>query len=61
MRGRLSRPGLKILFITGYAENAVVGNGYLDPGMHVLTKPFSVETLATRIQALVGETRTVVT
>lgn len=36
--GRVSRPDLKVLFITGYAENAVVGNGRLGPTMAVLTK-----------------------
>ena len=36
-RGRRARhrPDLKVLFITGYAENAVVGNGHLDPGMQM--------------------------
>ena len=37
------RPGLKTLFITGYAENAVMGYGQLGAGMGVLTKPFAVE------------------
>ena len=46
------RPDLKVLFITGYAENAVVGNGHLAPGMHVLTKPFAMEALASRIKDL---------
>jgi nitrogen-specific signal transduction histidine kinase/CheY-like chemotaxis protein len=46
------RPGLKVLFITGYAENAVLSHGHLDPGMHVLTKPFSLETLGRRIEEL---------
>ena len=50
---RVGRPGLKILFITGYAENAVVGNGHLDPGMHVMTKPFAMEALAGRIKELI--------
>ena len=50
---RIGRPDLKILFITGYAENAVVGNGFLDPGMHVMTKPFAMEALAGRIKALI--------
>ena len=50
---RLLRPGLKVLFITGYAENAVVGNGYLDPGMQILTKPFAVDDLAGRIRAII--------
>ncbi len=43
---RTTRPDLKVLFITGYAENAVISHGHLDPGMHVLTKPFAMETLA---------------
>jgi PAS domain S-box-containing protein len=47
------RPGLKVLFITGYAENAVVGDGHLSPGMHVMTKPFAMETLATRIKGII--------
>jgi len=50
---RLDRPDLKVLFITGYAENAVVGNGHLDPGMHVMTKPFAMEALGTRIRELI--------
>ena len=52
---RQHRPGLKVLFITGYAENAVLGHGHLDPGMHVLTKPFAMEALATRIRDLIIE------
>ena len=51
---RERRPDLKVLFITGYAENAVLGNGYLSPGMQVLTKPFVLETLATRIKDLIA-------
>ena len=53
--GRAMRPGLRVLFITGYAENAVVGNGYLDPGMHVLTKPFAMEALASCIKDIIAE------
>jgi len=52
---RARRPGLKVLFITGYAENAVVGNGHLAPGMHVLTKPFAVDVLAARLKSLMAE------
>ncbi|HVK90138.1 MAG TPA: PAS domain-containing protein [Mycoplana sp.] len=55
---RVNRPGLKVLFITGYAENAVVGDGHLEPGMHVLTKPFAMEALASRIRELVGNRAT---
>ncbi len=53
--GRAVRPELKVLFITGYAENAVVGNGHLEPGMQVLTKPFAIEALASRIKDLIAE------
>ncbi len=51
--GRVSRPKLKVLFITGYAENAVLGNGHLAPGMAVLTKPFRVEAMAARIRQMI--------
>ncbi len=50
---RVNRPDLRVLFITGYAENAVVGNGHLDHGMHVMTKPFALEALASRIKDLI--------
>jgi CheY-like chemotaxis protein len=49
---RVFRPALKVLFITGYAENALVGNGHLAPGMEVLTKPFVVATLGNRIREM---------
>ena len=49
---RAFRPGLKVLFITGYAENAAVGNGLLDIGMDVLTKPFVMADLAVKIRDL---------
>ena len=52
--GRALRRGLKVLFITGYAENAVVGNGQLESGMHVLTKPFAIENLAAVIRELIS-------
>ncbi|MGU3408095.1 ATP-binding protein [Methylobacterium brachiatum] len=52
--GRSTRPGLKVLFITGYAEAAVLGNGQLDPGMQVITKPFVVEVLGARIREMIG-------
>src|ERR1700712_5405716 len=51
--GRQVRPNLKVLFITGYAENAMVGNDHLAPGMQVMIKPFAMETLASRIKALI--------
>ncbi|GLH75134.1 hybrid sensor histidine kinase/response regulator [Bradyrhizobium sp. SSBR45G] len=50
---RATRPDLKVLFITGYAENAILGSGQLAPGMQVLTKPFDVEALASRVTEMV--------
>ncbi|MDN5289752.1 MAG: two-component system sensor histidine kinase/response regulator [Mucilaginibacter sp.] len=51
---RSRQPGLKVLFVTGYAENAVVGNGHLEPGMHVLTKPFPIDELGRRIKEILA-------
>ncbi len=51
--GRALRPGLRVLFITGYAETAVLSHGHLEPGMHVLTKPFAMEALGRRIRELI--------
>jgi len=47
--GRVLYPRLPVLFITGYAEQAVIGDRDLDPGMDVLTKPFDLEALAERV------------
>jgi PAS domain S-box-containing protein len=47
-------PGLNVLFITGYAESVVMRNGQLEPGMRIVTKPFSIDTLAARIEELRG-------
>ena len=51
--GRRTRPDLKVLFITGYAENAVIGNGHLEPGMQVITKPFAMGAIGTRIRDMI--------
>ena len=49
---RRLRPGLKVLFITGFAENAAVGNGHLEPGMELLTKPFTLEALSSKVASM---------
>ncbi|HUD92439.1 ATP-binding protein [Sphingobium sp.] len=49
---RLLRPDLKILFVTGYAENAVLNHGHIAHGMEVLTKPFAVDELRRRVATL---------
>jgi PAS domain S-box-containing protein len=50
---RETRPKLKVLFITGYAENATLAAGFLEPGMEMITKPFAVEALATKVKAMI--------
>jgi CheY-like chemotaxis protein len=52
---RLRRPNLKVLFITGYAENAAISNGHLGPGMHVLSKPFPMDKLAASIRSIIED------
>jgi signal transduction histidine kinase/CheY-like chemotaxis protein len=51
-QARETRPQLKVLFITGYAENATLASGFLAPGMEMITKPFAIETLANRVQEI---------
>ncbi len=46
------RPELPVLFITGYAESQVIDDAHLETGMRVLTKPFTLDTLERRIQAM---------
>ena len=50
---RSSLPDLRALFITGYAENAILGNGTLPPGMAVVTKPFALDNMAARIRSMI--------
>ncbi len=52
--GRALRPGLKMLFITGYAENSVLGNKLVEPGMKVLTKPFAADDLTRVVRELIA-------
>ncbi|HEY2682506.1 MAG TPA: PAS domain S-box protein [Steroidobacteraceae bacterium] len=49
---RQSRPDLRVLFMTGYAENAAIAEGFLEPGMSMITKPFAMEALATKIRQM---------
>lgn len=52
---RVDRPDLRILFVTGYAENAVLNHGHLEHGMHVMTKPFLSDAFARRVKDLLSE------
>jgi PAS domain S-box-containing protein len=49
---RMRRPGLRVLFMTGYAENAAVAQGFLEPGMAMITKPFEMGLLAARVREM---------
>ena len=51
--GRGVRPGLKVLFITGFAETSVVGDGHLADGMAVITKPFVLSALSQKVRDLI--------
>jgi PAS domain S-box-containing protein len=53
-QARETRPGLKILFITGYAENVAIAKGFLQPGMEMITKPFDLDNLAQRVREMVS-------
>ncbi|MDJ0387007.1 PAS domain S-box protein [Roseomonas sp. E05] len=54
---RVRRPELKVVFITGFAEKAAVGSATLDPGMEVMTKPFTMRDLAAKIGAALRRSR----
>ena len=53
---RGTRRDLKVLFITGFAENAAIGHGHLEAGMHVMAKPFIMAALANKARDLMEET-----
>jgi DNA-binding response OmpR family regulator len=52
---RRNRPDLPVPFITGYAESATLANGFLEPGMQMITRSFALDSLATRIRAIFEE------
>ncbi len=49
---RIPRPDLRVLYTTGYARNAIVHGGVLDPGTQLLPKPFSHAALAAKVRAV---------
>jgi PAS domain S-box-containing protein len=55
---RALRPGLKVILMTGYAEVAASAQGFLAPGMTLITKPFAMAELAAKIRITVEDRRT---
>ena len=51
---RQHRPGLRILFMTGYAQKATERQGLLEDGMDMVAKPFSIDLLATKIRSMIS-------
>jgi CheY-like chemotaxis protein len=50
---RASRPDLKVLFVTGYAENAAFRGDFLGAGMDMLTKPFAIDALGAKVRSMI--------
>ena len=51
-------PGLRVLFTSGYTQNAIVHGGRLDPGVELLVKPYRREDLARKVRQLLGPPKT---
>ena len=56
-RAQAMRPGLPVLYMTGYSRNAIVHQGRLDEGVELLQKPVGQAQLAARIRALLDRGR----
>jgi PAS domain S-box-containing protein len=54
-QARALRPGLRVLFTTGYARNAIVHQGRLDKGVELITKPFSSSELAAKVRDVLDD------
>ena len=54
---REQRAGLRVLFMTGYAQMAAERQGFLDTGMDMIAKPFSIDLLANKIRQMIGQPR----
>ena len=55
---RQVRPQLPVLFITGYAQHATARGGFLDEGMHLITKPFTFDLLTAKVNEMVQAGKT---
>ena len=52
--GRVNRPAMRVLFLTGYAQTAVFGCGQLDEGVEMMTKPFNIDALSERVDKMLA-------
>jgi len=52
-----SQPGMKVLYMSGYADSFIAGHGVLEPGTHLLHKPFTQETLTRKVRELLDANR----
>jgi DNA-binding response OmpR family regulator len=52
---RAARPGLKVLFVSGYAEEATLRTDFLDSGMDMMTKPFALDALGAKVRMLIEQ------
>jgi len=52
----VSRPGVKVLYVSGYTENAIVHHGTLDPDVHFMQKPFALSALADKVRSVLDGT-----
>ena len=51
---RMRRPGLKVLFLTGYAESVAAGNNGMEQGMEIMTKPFALNKLVAKVKGMIS-------
>lgn len=54
-QARSIRPGLPVLFTSGYSENVIMHHGRLDPDVHLLQKPYGRHQLAAKLRQVLGE------
>ena len=52
---RERRPDIKVLFTTGYARNAIIHQGRLDKGVHLITKPYTFAQLAEKVRNVLDD------
>jgi FixJ family two-component response regulator len=57
VEARRLRPELPVLFTSGYTENAIIHHGRLDPGVHLLNKPYRREEMARKVREVLDEAR----